>query len=177
MPTRNPKLLKFPSFTAKPKSQEELAELNLGTAARSLSDDLVESDPAVISAAAAADAWATRMERLATYPGKRNVILKLVDGIAAELELARQAYRFACLDSFLAKDHEFKAAIAAQEHVTLLESRLQAAKTARLDLERNFTELGELRSLQDMAISELGNTRFELKRRAVLAQQQQPESV
>lgn len=176
MLTRNPNLLKCPSFAAQPKTPDELDELSLGAAARALSDDVVANDPAVISAAADAEVWATRMERLATYPGKRNVIMNLTDGIAAELEVARKAYRFACLDCFLADDHEFTAAVVAQERIALLENRLQAAKTARLDIDRNFTELEELRALQAMANTKLANIRFELKRRAVLDQQQQPES-
>lgn len=171
MLTRNPNPLKCPSFTPTPKSSAELAELKLDAAARSLADDAFENDPAVIRAAADADAWETRLERLASYPGKRNVILNLVGGIAAELDAARATYRFACLDCFLVGDHDFNAAIAAKERVVLLEDRLQAARTAKLDVDRSFDELTELRSLSDKVTATLQNTRFELKRQAVLAQQ------
>jgi hypothetical protein len=169
MLTRNPNVLKCPSFTTKPKSPDELAEIDLNAAARGLSDDEFEKDPAVIRAAADAQAWATRLERLASYPGKRNVILNLVDAIAAELDAAREAYRLACLDCFLTDDHDFNAAIAAQERVVLLEGRLLAAKTAKLDVDRSFSELTELRSLADKAVANLQSIRFELKRKAVLA--------
>lgn len=171
MLTRNPNVLKCPTFTPMPKSPAELAELDLNAAARGLSDDDFENDPAVIRAAADADAWVTRLERLASYPGKRNVILNLVGGIAAELDASREAYRFACLDCFLTDNHDFNAAIAAQERVVLLESRLQAAKTAKLDVDRSFSELTELRALADKATANLQSIRFELKRQTVLAGQ------
>jgi hypothetical protein len=88
MLTRNPNVLKCPTFTPKPKSPDELAEIDLNAAARGLSDDDFENDPAVIRAAADAQAWATRLERLASYPGKRNVILNLVGAIAVFRYLA-----------------------------------------------------------------------------------------
>lgn len=171
MLTRNPITLKYPTFTPMPKSPDELAELDLNAAARGLSDDDFENDPAVIRAAAEAEAWATRLERLAAYPGKRNVILNLVGGIAAELDAAREAYRFACLDCFLEGDHDFNAAIPARERVVLLENRLQAATKAKLDIDRSFSELTELRSLADKATANLLSIRFELKRQTVLAGQ------
>lgn len=154
MLTRNPNILKCPSFTPMAKSPDELAELNLDSAARCLSDDAFDDDPAVIRAAADAQAWSTRLERL-----------------AAELDAAREAHRFACLDCFLVGDHDFNAAIPAKERVVLLENRLQAATTAKLDVDRSFSELAELRSLADKATANLQSIRFELKRQAVLAQQ------
>lgn len=171
MLTRNPQILKCDSFAAKPKTPDELAELNLSAAARVLPDDAFANDPAVIRAVAEADAWTNRLERLASYPAKRSVILSLIDGIAAELDAAREAHRFACLDSFLTGDHDFNAAIAAKEHVELLESRLQAARTAKQVVDLSFTELSELRDLADKAMANLQSTLFELKRQAASAHQ------
>jgi hypothetical protein len=99
MLTRNPNVLKCPTFTPMPKSPDELAELDLNAAARGLSDDDFENHPAVIRAAAEAQAWATRLERLASYPGKRNVILNLAGGIAAELDVDRSFSELAELRS------------------------------------------------------------------------------
>lgn len=162
--------LNFPSYAPKSKSPDEMTEFKLNADARSLADDAFDNDPAVIQAAADAEAWDTRLKRLSTYPAKRNVVLNLIAGIAAELDAAREAYRFACLDCFLVDDHNFTAAIAANERVALLDARLQAAKIAKLDVDRSFSELTELRWLSDNAATNLLNTRFELKKQAVLAQ-------
>lgn len=159
--------LKVGSYEKPMQTPEKLAELSLSAAARILPDDDFANDPAVIRAAADVDAWTTRLKRLAVYPGKRNVILSLTDGIAAELDAVRKAYRFACLDCFLKDDHDFNAAIAAQERVVLLENRLQAAMTAKLDVDRSYSELDELRSLADKATANLKNTLFRLKQQAV----------
>lgn len=170
MQTRTPNILKCDSFAAQPKTPAQLAELSLSAAARSLPDDEFANDPAVIRAAAEADAWTTRLKRLAEYPAKRKVILDLTSAIEADLNAAREAHRFACLDSFLANDHEFTAAISAWGRVELLENRLQAARTAKQVVDLSFTELSELRDLAGKAMSNLQNIRFELKRQAVMAQ-------
>jgi len=171
MLTRNPQILKCASFATQPKTPAELAELSLGAAARSLPDDAFSNDPAVIRATAEADAWSKRLERLAAYPGKRNVILNLTAAIEVELNAAREAQRFACLDCFLAGEHDFNAAIAAKERVVLLENRLQAARTAKQVVDLSFTELSELRDLADKAAANLQSIRFELKRQSVSSRQ------
>ena len=160
---------KCPSYIRQPKTEAELIELGLTSAARELADELVENHPDVIRAAAAAEAWAVRLKRLTEYPAKSSVILNLATGIDAELETARENYRFACLDSFLAGDHEFTSAIEAGEGIAMLERRLHAAKTASADLNRRGSQLDELRGFRDRADAHLANTRFELKR-AVLAE-------
>jgi len=85
------------------------------------------------------------------------------------LTQARLSYRFACLDDFLAGEHEFTEAIEAGEGIAMLERRLHAAKTASADLNRRGSQLDELRGFRDRADAHLANTRFELKR-AVLAE-------
>lgn len=162
---------KCPSYIRPPKTEAELTELGLSAAAEAVPDDVVAADPAVVAAIAAADAWTVRLKRLNEYPAKRNVILHLVADIAAELETARESYRFACLDSFLVNHHDFAGGVAAAEHVALLERRLQAAQVAKADIDRSFPELTELHDLRDRADRHLANIRFELKRQAVLASQ------
>lgn len=172
MLTRNPQIVKLPISTPKPKSPEELAALGLSAAARAMPDDDFKHAPAVIRAAAAADAWMTRLERLATYPNKQTAIASLIAGIEAELGAAREAYRRSCIDSFLAGDHELSAAVAAQEHVSLLESRLQAAKDAKRDIDRCPGNMADLYQLSDNATANYQSTLFEAKKQAVLARQQ-----
>lgn len=165
--TRKPNILKIDSYGEKPKSESELAVLALDAAARGLADADFADHPDVILAAADVDAWRTRLERLVNYPAKSTVIAKLTAGIAAELAEAQAAYRFSCLDDFLTGAHDFADAIAAQERVALLESRLQAAKTARLDIDRSPNDMMALRELYAKAEANLQNTRFALKRQAV----------
>jgi len=160
---------KCPSYIRQPKTEGEIAELDLSAAAKAMPDAAIENHPDVIRAAAAAEAWAVRLKRLTEYPAKSSVILNLATGIDAELETARENYRFACLDSFLAGEHEFTEAIEAGERIALLERRLHAAKTASADLNRRGSQLDELRGFRDRAEAHLANTRFELKR-AVLAE-------
>lgn len=172
MMTRPLNVLKCASYATTPPTPEEQTALSLSTAARALPDDDFKNDPAAIRAANAADAWTTRLERLAAYPNKQTSIASLIDGIAAELAAAREAYRLACLDCFLAGDHEFSAAIAAQGHVALQENRLQAAKAARRDIDRSPVDMVELRALSEAATVNYQRTVFDLKRQAVLARQQ-----
>lgn len=172
MMTRPINVLNIASYAKTPPTPAEQAALNLTAAARGLPDDDFQSDPAVIRAAAAADAWSTRLERLAAYPNKQTAIASLIAGIEAELGAARQTYRFSCIDSFLAGDHELSAAVAAQEHVSLLESRLQAAKDAKRDIDRCPGNMSDLYQLSDNATANYQSKLFEAKKQAVLARQQ-----
>ncbi|HOE40605.1 MAG TPA: hypothetical protein PLB25_03065 [Rhodoferax sp.] len=162
-----PNTLKIGPFGAKPKSPDEIAALNLDNAARNLPDECFANDPAVIVAAADVVAWRNRLDRLASYPSKRNAILILISDIEAELAQAKEACRLACLDSFLADDHDFIGALAVQERVALLENRLQAARTAKIDIERSYSEMTQLHALADKAEANLHNTRFALKRQSL----------
>jgi len=161
---------KCDSYAATPKTEAELNELALTSAAKAVPDDAVENDPAVIRAVADAAVWEARLTRLTTHPGK-HLIADLMSAISNELTQARLSYRFACLDDFLAGDHEFTSAIEAGEGIAMLERRLHAAKTASADLNRRGSELNELREFRDKAVAHLANIRFELKRKAVLVQQ------
>ena len=160
--------MKVGSYAKAPKTEAELAALKLGDAARGLSNDTFDSDPDVIRAAADCDAWRTRLERLVTYPAKSTVIAKLTAGLEAELAEAREAYRFSCLDDFLTGAHDFADAIAAKQRVTLLESRLHAAKTAKADADLSPPELDALKELRDRAEAKFKNLLFALKRKTVL---------
>lgn len=170
MLTRNPNVLKCPTFTPMPKSPAELAELDLSAAAKAVPDASIEDNPSYVAAKAQADAWEVRLTRLIAHPGK-HLIADRVEAIANELAEAKIEYRFACLDSFLDGDRDFAAAIEVAERIALLERRLHAAKTASVDLNRRGSELNELKDFRDRAEANLQTIRFELKRQAVLAQQ------
>ena len=161
-------ILKVGSYDAVPKTEAELDALNINAAARSLTDNAFGSDPGVIQAGDAVDAWRTRLDRLAAYPAKSHAIATLAAGLEAELDAAKQSYRFACLDDFLTGAHDFDDAIAAKQRVTLLENRLDAVKTARPDIDRSPTDMGALRELYAQAEAKFNRTLFELKKQSVL---------
>ncbi len=162
---------KCDSYAATPKTEAELNELALTSAAKAVPDAAIENHPAVIRAVADAAVWEARFTRLTTHPGK-HLIADLMSAISNELTQARHSYRFACLDDFLNGSLDFnnEAAIAS-ERIALLERRLHAAKTASADLNRRGSELNELREFRDKAKAHLASIRFELKRKAVLVQQ------
>lgn len=162
--------LKVDSYAQAPKTEAELALLNLGAKAASMKNAEFAGHPDVIRAAADAEAWRVRLKRLYSYPAKRTVIAKLVDGIEVELHESKERYRIACLDAFLNGDHDFTAAIAAKERVFVLENRLDAARTAKLDLDRSPPELDALEDMRISAEAKFNGLLFELKKQAVLQQ-------
>jgi len=172
MMNKNPKpivTMKIGDYSPKPKTPDEIAEINLSANARAMPDAMFKDNPDVIRAAADVDAWATRFKRISECAYKGNELHALVDAISIELANARQAYRFACLDSFLTGELEFNSAIAAKERTELLGKRLDAAKTAMLDIDQinGYEHIKEFRDLAAKATVKLGNILFALKREAV----------
>jgi len=172
MLNKNPKptvTLQCGDYSPKPKTPEEIAAIKLSANASAMPDEMFADNPDVIRAAADVDAWSTRLKRISECSYKGNELHAFVDVISIELANARQAYRFACLDSFLAGELEFNAAIAAKERTEFLEKRLDAAKTAMLDIDQinGYEHRNEFRDLASKAKANLQNILFELKRQAV----------
>ena len=163
--------LKFDSYAKAPKTEAELAALAINAKAAGMKNAEFAGNPDVSRAAAYASAWRVRLEKFIAYPVKRTVIAKLIDGIAVELAEAREAYRLATIDCFLANDHEFKGAADAMARIVALEARLHAAKTAKPDIDRSSPpEIDVLREQAYKAESKFKSILFELKKQKVLQQ-------
>jgi hypothetical protein len=130
----------------------------------------VGNDPEFIRASAELALWSERLEKLEKCGARRY--LPLTEPIQSELNQAREDYRWACLDCFLAGDNSFVGIHVQAERIQLLEQTLDAAQTVRNALDRGVYLVEELEDRVRNAKQRLSDVRLHLKRQAVLAQRQ-----